>query len=452
MKKLKMFLSLVAIVSCIGCSSASNPEAETAAVAAAKGWLSRIDAEKYAESWDEAAALFKGAVSKEQWVQTMQAERKPFGKNISRELKSKRYCTSLPGIPGECVVIQFKALFENKKSTISTIETVTPMMDKDGKWRMSGYYIKSVTLAYNTNAMPDIYIAAIITSVLSLLVIGGLLLFRTAKEERIFLGILILVMLPMNALAFHCVRMPIDAWLSTLLGESSKLYQFIRVLYAPFTEEPSKLWPLLIPWIYSRIGSRNFVSVAIAIGLGFGVGEAWTVAGLLSKSPEIAMYPWYMLGGYINERIMVCVMHSAFTGVALHFIIKRKAVIIGLLSAMLLHFIANFPIFLLAQKNLFSIGKDVWSVWMVILQIWVLSYFLLTGFILAYLAYGKQWIQKLFKSKMKCPECENIYQRPIFKLILFHKNYEKCPHCKHWHFVSAFDYENKSQQINAADG
>lgn len=27
----------------------------------------------------------------------------------------------------------------NKKSAI---ETVTPMMDKDGKWRVSGYYIK----------------------------------------------------------------------------------------------------------------------------------------------------------------------------------------------------------------------------------------------------------------------------------------------------------------------
>ncbi|MCX6994178.1 MAG: DUF4019 domain-containing protein [Kiritimatiellaeota bacterium] len=139
MKKLRMFLSLVAIVSCIGCSSTSNPEAETAAIAAAKGWLSLIDAEKYAESWDETAELFKGAVPKEQWVQTIQAARKPFGKNISRELKFKRYCTSLPGIPGEYVVIQFKASFENKKSAI---ETITPMRDKDGKWRVSGYYMK----------------------------------------------------------------------------------------------------------------------------------------------------------------------------------------------------------------------------------------------------------------------------------------------------------------------
>ena len=48
--------------------------------------------------------------------------------------------SSIPGAPdGEYVVIQFKTSFENKKSGI---ETVTPMLDKDGKWRVSGYYIK----------------------------------------------------------------------------------------------------------------------------------------------------------------------------------------------------------------------------------------------------------------------------------------------------------------------
>ncbi len=40
---------------------------------------------------------------------------------------------------GEYVVIQFETSFEHKRSAI---ETVTPMMDRDGKWRVSGYYIK----------------------------------------------------------------------------------------------------------------------------------------------------------------------------------------------------------------------------------------------------------------------------------------------------------------------
>jgi len=44
------------------------------------------------------------------------------------------------GVPdGEYVVIRFETSFENKKSAI---ETVTPMLDQDGKWRVSGYFIK----------------------------------------------------------------------------------------------------------------------------------------------------------------------------------------------------------------------------------------------------------------------------------------------------------------------
>jgi Protein of unknown function (DUF4019) len=73
-------------------------------------------------------------------VQSLQAVRKPLGGVISRKAKSATYKTSLPGAPdGQYVVIQFKTSFEHKKSAI---ETVTPMVDKDGKWRIAGYFIK----------------------------------------------------------------------------------------------------------------------------------------------------------------------------------------------------------------------------------------------------------------------------------------------------------------------
>ena len=110
------------------------------ALAAAENWLATIDKGEYAESWKEAAEFFKTAVSQDQWVNSLQAIRKPLGKVNSRTVKSTTYKTSLPGAPdGEYVVIQFATSFENKKSAI---ETVTPMKDKDGKWRVSGYFIK----------------------------------------------------------------------------------------------------------------------------------------------------------------------------------------------------------------------------------------------------------------------------------------------------------------------
>ena len=140
MKKILAAVLFVTMLALPGCSSANNPQAEAAAVVAAKAWLSLVDGEKYAESWDEAAEFFKGAVQKTQWVQSMDSARKPFGKNLSRDLKSARYHTSLPGAPdGDYVVIQFKASFENKASAI---ETVTPMLGEDAQWRVSGYYMK----------------------------------------------------------------------------------------------------------------------------------------------------------------------------------------------------------------------------------------------------------------------------------------------------------------------
>jgi len=113
---------------------------EEAAKAASEAWLALIDNGKYSESWNEGATYFKNAVSEAQWTKSIVAFRKPLGNILSRSLMSKKYTNTLPGAPdGEYVVIQYETSFENKKSAI---ETVTPMLDKDGKWRVSGYYIK----------------------------------------------------------------------------------------------------------------------------------------------------------------------------------------------------------------------------------------------------------------------------------------------------------------------
>ena len=118
----------------------ADQNAEEKAVAAAQDWLALVDQGEYAESWQHAAELFKKVVTQEQWEHSMLAFREPLGSVVSRGLKSSTYETSLPGAPdGEYVVIQYSTSFENKKSAV---ETVTPMLDPDGRWRVSGYYIK----------------------------------------------------------------------------------------------------------------------------------------------------------------------------------------------------------------------------------------------------------------------------------------------------------------------
>jgi hypothetical protein len=136
---LVLLLTILSILFSLNPTQA-NEVAEKAAIAASGAWLSLVDEGNYAESWNQAAGLFKNAVTKEQWQSTVKAVRTPLGKVVVRKLKSKKYTETMPGAPdGEYVVIQYETTFENKKSAV---ETVTPMLDKDGKWRVSGYYIK----------------------------------------------------------------------------------------------------------------------------------------------------------------------------------------------------------------------------------------------------------------------------------------------------------------------
>ena len=140
MKAPTVIILTMGMILCFWQGAKSNPEASRAAVEAAEVWLELVDTEKYGESWDESASYFQGAVSREQWLSSMQSVRNPLGPKLSRSIKSKQYFTSLPGAPdGEYVVIKFNTSFEHK---LSGVVCVTPMKDRDGKWHVSGYYIK----------------------------------------------------------------------------------------------------------------------------------------------------------------------------------------------------------------------------------------------------------------------------------------------------------------------
>lgn len=135
-----LFLIVLCVALSAGFAAAREPEKEKAAVAAAEKWLALVDAGKYGQSWQEAAGYFRNAITREKWEQSLRAVRRPLGKLVSRKVESRTYTTAVPGAPdGEYVVIRFATSFGNKKSAI---ETVTPMREKDGSWRVSGYYIK----------------------------------------------------------------------------------------------------------------------------------------------------------------------------------------------------------------------------------------------------------------------------------------------------------------------
>ena len=130
------FLILVVLAQ----TSFADQSKEMAAIFAAENFLQLVDSGRYSESWGATSGFFKQQVSEQQWIKQLESFRPTFGNTVTRETKGQNYTKSLPGAPdGEYVVIQFSTSFTNKKSAI---ETVTPMLESDGEWRVTGYYIR----------------------------------------------------------------------------------------------------------------------------------------------------------------------------------------------------------------------------------------------------------------------------------------------------------------------
>ncbi|HTR25634.1 MAG TPA: DUF4019 domain-containing protein [Terriglobales bacterium] len=138
--QLVLAVTLLTLLLGIGSTAHAQETTEQLGQQAADAWLALVDSGEYAKSWEQASSVLKSQIGKDAWSKMLKATLGPLGRNKSRTLKSAKYTTTLPGAPdGRYVVIQYESSFEHKQSAI---ETITPMLDKDGLWHVSGYYIK----------------------------------------------------------------------------------------------------------------------------------------------------------------------------------------------------------------------------------------------------------------------------------------------------------------------
>lgn len=119
---------------------AQEPESVADAQEAAERWLAQVDAGNYAASWRDGATPFRAAMAQQQWEAALRQLRGALGSAGDRALKSATFTKTLPGQPdGQYVVIQYTTQFANKQQAV---ETVTPMREADGAWRVAGYYVQ----------------------------------------------------------------------------------------------------------------------------------------------------------------------------------------------------------------------------------------------------------------------------------------------------------------------
>lgn len=135
-----LVLGVAVAVMCVVPAAAQSTAAEDAAQKAAETFLALVDGGKYAESWQQAAPVFKAAVTADQWGQAVSKARTVFGAFKSRKVTSRKYSTTLPGAPdGRYVVVTFESVFERKAAAV---ETAVMALDTDGVWRVSGSFIR----------------------------------------------------------------------------------------------------------------------------------------------------------------------------------------------------------------------------------------------------------------------------------------------------------------------
>lgn len=140
MRKLAILSILLVLVAGAFAADASEKDKIKAAKKAAETWLQLVDTQQYDKSWDFASDMFKQAVTKEKWAETMKDGQGKIGRPQFRSLKTSKYTTTIENAPpGEYVQLEYTADFPGRKGSI---EAVTVSLGKDNAWHVTGYYVK----------------------------------------------------------------------------------------------------------------------------------------------------------------------------------------------------------------------------------------------------------------------------------------------------------------------
>jgi Protein of unknown function (DUF4019) len=89
--------------------------AEGEASTAGPKWLALLDDQKYEESWQQAASMFRDQVKQDQWVVFLKRFRDPLGPPVSRTASRVDFAKTLRAAQdGDYAIVHFTTTFKNK--------------------------------------------------------------------------------------------------------------------------------------------------------------------------------------------------------------------------------------------------------------------------------------------------------------------------------------------------
>lgn len=194
--------------------------------------------------------------------------------------------------------------------------------------------------------MPTIVPMAVVTVVASAALWVGMLWAYSGRTARFVR--LVPLGLPLSATVNLLVKGPLGEGVGALagiepgLGTETPLW-FLLFLFAlaPVFEEIVKAAPALLPTLRRTVSDPDAAFwTGMALGIGFGLGEAVYLAWGIAVSGAYEQYPWYAFGGFFGERLLVVFLHGFMTALFLLIAVRRTPVL-GFLAAAAAHAVLN---------------------------------------------------------------------------------------------------------------
>lgn len=187
---------------------------------------------------------------------------------------------------------------------------------------------------------------AVITLVLSAALWCGMLWVYSGRTLRFVR--LVWPGLPLSAVVNLLVKAPIGEGVGRFAGIESGLgldtpvwFLLLLFMLAPVFEELIKVAPLLVPSVRRGMATADdALWTGMALGIGFGLGEAAYLAWGVISAGLYTEYPWYAFTGFLGERLIVVFMHGMMTAIFLR-IARAGRPLLGYLAAMGAHAALN---------------------------------------------------------------------------------------------------------------
>lgn len=187
---------------------------------------------------------------------------------------------------------------------------------------------------------------AVVTIVASAALWTGMLWLYSGRTIRFVR--LVPLGLPLSTAVNLLVKGPFGAGVGALagiepgLGTATPLwFLFFLFALAPVFEELVKVVPVLLPAVRRTVGGPDSAFwTGMALGIGFGLGEAMYLAWGIAASGAYEQYPWYAFTGFLSERLLVVFLHGLMTALFM-LIAARRVPILGFLAAAASHALLN---------------------------------------------------------------------------------------------------------------